>query len=160
MSNSNRKLEGGTWVRCNGKIMQVYYIDPNHPEEAGLISKDSPKYCDQFDFCEYEESYFPVEDITILPEVDADASTIRSFFRLEKTPWELAEEGLFPFSENAFMTLTEKDLKIFSDNIYHTDEFTIDQWSYCFMLRRHVEYPRMLIETSRTLSSICRCYSN
>lgn len=133
----------GDWVRCNGSIRLVYDSSGcSYPGKLGLLKEDAPIIYDKKMSIQYPEIiYYPVEEVEKLPEVDVDDAVMRSFFRLETTPWRLCEQGKFPFSDRSGMfTLTEEDLKIFAENLPKTDSIVLVDWKEQFASRRHVTH--------------------
>ncbi len=85
--------------------------------------------------------YYPKEEAEKLSEVKVDETVLRSFFRFDVTPWELCEQGLYPFSgDSGMFTMTEDDLKVFSENLPNVDEQTLDAWETQFACAEHMTH--------------------
>ncbi len=128
-SNEQELFHEGDWVRCDGQIMYVcyYYADEG---QLRLHKKDMPVVYESGCDTPFPETVlYPVDAVQKLPDVDVNKDVIRSFFRLEKTPWELCEQGFYPFSESSedFMP-TEDDLKAFATNLPGFDALVIQEW--------------------------------
>lgn len=101
--NTLNDFEWGEFVRHNGRIMVVQdSYDEERPEMIGLQSEEDAKVYDH-DWSERfsKVEYYPISEIERLIPVKADSSAVRALFRMDKTPWQLAEEGSFPFSDDA-----------------------------------------------------------
>ena len=133
MAMDKSELNYGDWVSCDGKIMFVYDINEDDPNTVGLILKDSKKYYDKYGYTFYEATYYPVTDIEVLPKKEIDEDTLLSYFRLEVTPWELAERGQYPISKVNSFILTDDDLNAISYNVYGVDAMSLDAWMFQFI---------------------------
>lgn len=140
-------LQHGDWVRCDGQIMAVSGIGYG---KIALIKENAPLiYAKVLDGQYPEVSYYPVEALEKLPEVDVSEAVVRSFFRLETMPWRLCEQGLYPFSDRSGMRLTDEDLQIFAENYPNADPVAMENWisQFAYTYPRKVycrdEYERM-----------------
>lgn len=133
-SNDNLKnaFDWGDYVRCDGKIMFVQDIDqdPDHEKCIGLQEKDAPLVYDENYGVEFPEiKYYAPCELQKLGEFTAPEKIVRDLFRLESTPWELAENGQYPFSpETETICMTEEDLQAFLQNLSSADPIIIDGW--------------------------------
>jgi len=141
MSHNNKQIQYGDWVIWNDRVMYVYDMKEDEPEVFGLIHKDSKKLLDRFGMPYYEAEYHPASEIYVLPKTDVDENTLRSFFRLEVTCWDLCEKELYPMTDQGTFTLTEEDLKVLSRNVRYIDTVTLDEWANQFFRFDHVECP-------------------
>lgn len=139
MSDQKPIIQYGDWVIWNDRVMYVYDMKEDEPEIFGLIHKDSKKLLDKYDMPYYEAEYHPESEIDVLPKTNADENTLRSFFRLEETCWDLCEKGLYPMTDQGTFTLTDEDLKVLSRNVRFIDTVTLDEWANQFFRFDHVE---------------------
>ena len=141
-------IEYGDWVRCDGQIMYVQdSSEEKQPGKLGLQRKDAPMVYDtEYNMSFPEIVYYPIEEVGILSPVVVDEQTLRSFFRLETTPWVLCGQELYPFSENSgAFVLTDDDLKVFAANLAKADGIIMDDWTDQFVFRNrkaHVQCPK------------------
>ena len=145
----------GDWVCCEGQIM--YVLDSSDDSEQGrlgLLRENAPVVNAEGRKSEYPEvAYYPVGAVRRLPEVDVDVQTLRRFFRLETTPWELCKQGLYPFSDRSgTFVLTEDDLKAFASNLSDADAITMDDWEAQFTGMFHTVHVSCPEEDSNGLS--------
>ncbi len=119
MPTDQKSIQYGDWVLSRKKIMYVCDLNGEEPCPIGLLGKDK----------RFEEAiYVPVDEIEILPPKDIEDHTLRSFFRLETTPWQLCQQGCYPISAIKGFILTDEDLKALSQNIHSVDLVSIDEW--------------------------------
>ena len=145
----------GDWVCCEGRIMYVLDSgDDTEPGELGLLQENAPIVFDkELNIQHPEIAYYPVASVRKLPEADVGEATLRCFFRLETTPWELCRQGLYPFSDNSgTFVLTDDDLKVFASNLPDADSITMDDWEAQFTGRLHTAHVSCPEEDSIGLS--------
>lgn len=121
MSVDQYSIKYGDWVICRNKIMYVCDLNGEDPSPIGLISKEDMESFDKL-------TYVSANEIEILPKRDIDENTLRSFFRLDVTPWQLCEQGCYPISDIKSFILTDDDLQTLSNNIHCVDIVTMDEW--------------------------------
>ena len=130
-------FDWGDYVRCNGIIKFVQDIDqdPDHKKSIGLQEKDAPLVYDENLGMEFPEiKYYAPDEIQKLEGFTVPKEVVRDLFRLETTPWELAEKGRYPFSsETEAICMTEEDLHAFLQNLYRADAIVIDGWENQFV---------------------------
>ena len=90
-------LDYGDYVRVNHATYLVFNNDWE-TRAAGLIPIDLlAQYAHNEDALSEHEVYVPARRIEKIPPVKADESVLRSLFRLEVMPWQLVEQGQYPF---------------------------------------------------------------
>lgn len=134
-NNAVNNFSWGDWVRCHGQIMFVQDSSDDEPNgKIGLQAENAPRIFDKEMQCQYSKvDYYPVAEIELLPTVIVDETTLRSFFRLEVTPWELAADRKYPFADaSGTFDLTDDDLNAFSKNLKNADMLILDAWESQF----------------------------
>ena len=130
-------FDWGDYVRCNGEIMFVQDIDqdPDHENNIGLQKKNAPLiYDEQYGVVLPEISYYAPKEIQKLAASTVPKETVRELFRLETTPWALAENDQYPFSqETEAICMTEDDLQSFLQNLSSADSIILDGWENQFV---------------------------
>ena len=118
----------GDWTLCHGRVTFVEDSSDENPDgRLGLVEEHS-----------FEIEYFPVEEVTLLPEVRVSEDVLRSFFRLEVTPWQLCAKHQYPFAAaSGTFTLTEADLHAFAANLGKSDIRIMDAWETMFLSSDH-----------------------
>lgn len=136
----------GQFVLYDGKVMFVNGIpydeeDEGYPDKIELIEENCERIYDEEEEMEYSEYILAsINDVTILPEVTVNEETLRSFFRMDTTPWKLAAEGKYPFSDNSgSFYLGEDDLGVFLSRLGATDSIVYDEWKEQYVCKRHVK---------------------
>ena len=143
-------FEYGEFVRCEGKIMYVYSsLEDDHPGQYGLITEDTEViYHEDLEMEGPDEKYYYPEQMEKLIPFRADSETMRRFFRLETTPWKLAEEGKYPFTDDSQgFRINEDDLASLVRHFNCLDSIVYDAWSKLFLSEKYAEYDKENPET-------------
>ena len=131
----------GEFVKCDGTIKYVWDSSDDGDEGViGLIDENPKMVHDaNFDIDVPEVNYYRIEEISKLPEIKVNDDVLKSFFRLETTPWALAKQGLYPFSdETGRFTMTEDDMRVFIANFPSIDSIIYDAWETQYLVNKHV----------------------
>lgn len=122
-------------VRCDGEIYAV--VDDNRVHSKGIlgvVSEDQvragmPVYEDQ-----KNTIWLPMSKVERLDAVRVDSDTVRSLFRLDKTPWELATEGKCPISYNSERYVpTIEDIVFATERLIAADDVSFEAWTVLFL---------------------------
>ena len=123
------------WVSYNNKIYIVindycenknkYCLLDEKNSRFGFDTKEAKNaktiYADKNKVCKLKKSVVPSE-------------LIKSFFRLETTPWELAKKNCFPFSlKSKAFKLTYDDLLTFANNLNKSNYYVLNAWKESFI---------------------------
>ena len=153
-------LDYGDYVRVNHA---TYFVLNNDWETraAGLIPIDLlAQYANDEDTLSEHEVYVPARQIEKIPPVKADESVLRSLFRLEIMPWQLVEQGRYPFgSVTGKFQVTEDDILTFIQNLLkNPNNVLIETWQENFSgsgMNMHAAYPK-LTEPGFNFSFLCQ----
>ena len=142
------EIDDSTLVKWNGQIYGVWDSNEHHtvrliPWDI-LISHDGDE-----SLLEQSSVTVPIRQIQLLEPVEASQATVRALFRLDKMPWDLAQEGLFPFSSATHRyPFTEDDLLCLIDRLpMFKNGFLFEAWEKSFFTYpdgsaiSHIEMP-------------------
>ena len=89
----------------------------------------------------------PLRQLQLAEPVSADPQAIRSFFRLEAMPWELMENGRYPFSEETGkIEITEEDLLCLTGRLpLFRNGFIRRNWHRTFMNEDDPSCPKHIL---------------
>ncbi|MBQ6489542.1 MAG: hypothetical protein IJI75_09965 [Solobacterium sp.] len=143
--NTIEDFEYGQFVIYDGKVMLVYGVpydeeDEGYPDQILLIEENSPRVYDKEEEAEYTKYILaPASDVLKPSGVNVSEDTLRSFFRIDTTPWNLCAEGLYPFAkESGSFVLTEDDVDTFLSHLGSIDPVVYDEWQTQFVFNHHV----------------------
>lgn len=127
------EIDNSTLIKWNGQIYGVWDGNEHHtvrpiPWDI-LISHDGDE-----SLLEQSSVTVPIKQIQLLEPVVASQDTVRALFRLDKMPWDLAQEGQFPFSSATHRySFTEDDLLCLIDRLpMFRNRFLFKAWVKCF----------------------------
>ena len=79
-------------------------------------------------------SYFPIKDVKKIKKVEIDEETRREYFRLEITPWDLAEKNVaIKEGSKKKLFITEEDVEALMNNLEKTDYKVYEDWENYFI---------------------------
>ena len=139
-------FEYGQFVMYDGKVMLVYGVpyeeeDEGYPDQIQLIEEKSLRVYDKEEESECTKYILaPVIDVIKLPYVKVSEETLRSFFRIDTTPWKLCAEGLYPIAkESGSFILSEDDVETFLSRLGSIDPVVYGEWQTQFVFGDHVK---------------------
>ena len=132
----------GDLVLCDGKLMFVE--DPADKEgRIGLLEENASRIEHPlFDDRSAGTYYVDPSRIRSLQERITEPDVLRTFFRLEMSPWQLVRLGRYPFADDGgTFELAEQDVERFLEKLPGSDHSEWIIWKKEFLHNKHVYCP-------------------
>ena len=141
-----REIRCSDLVRWNGRIYGVW-DDGWDEQSARLLPLDAViRYEGDEEAADAQAVAAPYRQMERIEPAEADAETVRALFRLDVMPWELAQQGRYPFSSATHRcAITEEDLLCLIDRLPRfRNVFLLEAWRSSFQgqgTHDHLRFP-------------------
>ena len=124
-------------VRCRGRLMFVEEIRKDG--KLGLLEENTRNISDElWTGAHTEIHWYDRSEADVLAPQNVTEDVLRTFFRLEMTPWQLARMQKYPFAEGISFELSEEDLKRALTRLRTAHPVTRTLWKRDFLNGGHV----------------------
>ncbi len=128
INKNDPRLEYGNLVKYKDKLWMIYcYDDEEMADDIQLVPQ---LFGYDIDFVNDEQILtVPLQDINLFNEKEPTEEDARAFFRLETTPWKIAEEKGYIFKPTHFsIKIQDEDFETLASNIFAFDVVTFNAW--------------------------------
>ena len=141
-----REIRTFALVRREGRIYGVWDDDWDERSARLMPLEAVIRYEGEEEAANKQAIAVPYRQIERIEPVEADTETVRALFRLDVMPWELAQQGRYPFSSATHRcAITDEDLLCLIDRLPRfRNDFLLEAWRSSFQgvgTHDHLQFP-------------------